>query len=99
MDHRKRSPPASSFWLRRNRTTSPVRFSVSTGALLSDEREMAGGLRSPKEFLGAHGREADAVVIRIGLNDAQLVIVDADGAWERWVYHSVNEAVEAAESL
>jgi hypothetical protein len=38
-------------------------------------------------------------VVRIGLHDAQLVVVDARGAWDRWVYHSVDEAKAAAETL
>jgi hypothetical protein len=38
-------------------------------------------------------------VVRIGLNDAQLVLVDKNGAWDRWVYHSLDEAEHAAQSL
>jgi hypothetical protein len=41
----------------------------------------------------------DAVVVRIGLNGAQLVLVDGEGEWERWVYGSVNEASTVASSL
>ncbi len=44
-------------------------------------------------------RGADAVVIRIGVNGAQLVVVDREGAWERWVYPSVEVAETAAEAL
>jgi hypothetical protein len=39
------------------------------------------------------------VVVRIGGHDAQVVVVDADGAWDRWVYHSMDEATAAAEEL
>lgn len=54
--------------------------------------------RRPDEFIAQHGA-VEAVVIRIGLNDAQLVLVDADGDWDRWVYHSVDEATAAAAAL
>ncbi len=56
-------------------------------------------LRSPEDFLAAFGEGTEAVVVRIGLHDAQLVLVDARGWWQRWVYHSVDEATEAAERL
>lgn len=56
-------------------------------------------LRSPEDFVAAHGGGTEAVVIRIGLHDAQLVLVDARGWWQRWVYHSTEEATEVAESL
>lgn len=46
------------------------------------------------------GRQGlDAVVIRIGLNGAQLVLVDDTGEWERWVYPSVDEAAGVAGDL
>lgn len=57
-------------------------------------------IRDPLDFiqkLGAEGTEA--VIVRIGLNDAMLVLVDAAGRWERWVYHSVEEAQAAAGEL
>lgn len=54
--------------------------------------------RTPQDFIA--GRSGvDAMVIRIGLNDAQLVLVDPDGAWDRWVYHSEEAAKEIADSL
>lgn len=56
-------------------------------------------LRSPEDFLAAFGEGTEAVVVRIGLHDAQLVLVDARGWWQRWVYHSVEEATEVAERL
>jgi len=43
--------------------------------------------------------EVDAVAIRIGLNGAQLVLVDSTGEWERWVYPSPDEAAEVAGAL
>lgn len=56
-------------------------------------------LRSPEDFVAAFGSDTEAVVVRIGLHDAQLVLVDARGWWQRWVYHSVDEATEAAQRL
>jgi hypothetical protein len=53
----------------------------------------------PEQFIEARGTGTEAVVIRIGMNDAQLVLVDADGRWQRWVYHSEQEAKEVAEGL
>ncbi len=53
----------------------------------------------PDEFVASRGPATEGVVIRIGLNDAQLVLVDEEGWWQRWVYHSVEEAKEVAESL
>ncbi len=44
-------------------------------------------------------RGLDAVAVRIGLNGAQLVLVDDTGEWERWVYPSVDEAASAARAL
>lgn len=67
------------------------------------ENKPEGGLaerfRSPEDFVAARGEGVEAVVVRIGLHDAQLVLIDSDGAWDRWVYHSVDEAKEAAERL
>ena len=58
------------------------------------------GYRQPKDFIEARGAEgAEAMVIRIGLNDAQLVLVDGSGFWDRWVYHSVDEATKIAKGL
>jgi hypothetical protein len=54
--------------------------------------------RRPEDFVAAR-EDCEAVVIRIGLHDAQLVLVDAIGSWDRWVYHSESEAKEVAESL
>ena len=61
-----------------------------------EEREK---FRHPRHFVEARGDGVEAVVIRIGLNDAQLVLVDADGRWQRWVYHSLDEAKVVAEEL
>ncbi|HET7481688.1 MAG TPA: hypothetical protein VFK89_02380 [Actinomycetota bacterium] len=62
-------------------------------------QEDAGPVRSPEQFLERSGEGTEAVVVRIGLNDAQLVLVDGRGAWQRWVYHSVEEATQVAEGL
>jgi hypothetical protein len=61
-----------------------------------DEKEK---FRTPDEFVAKRGEGCDAVVVRIGLHDAQLVLVDAKGAWDRWVYHSEPEATEVANGL
>lgn len=61
-----------------------------------EEREK---FRHPRQFVEARGEGTDAVVIRIGMNDAQLVLVDRDGRWQRWVYHSEAEARSVAEEL
>jgi hypothetical protein len=55
--------------------------------------------RSPQDFVEARGKGCEAVVVRIGLNDAQVVVVDKEGAWDRWVYRSVDEAKTAADEL
>jgi hypothetical protein len=56
-------------------------------------------IRTPEDFLRRHGTETDAIVIRIGLNGVQLVLVSKAGHWDRWVLASVEEAEEAARSL
>jgi len=53
----------------------------------------------PDEFVETYGNEVEAVVIRIGLHDAQLVVVAPSGFWTRWVYHSTEEAKDAATEL
>jgi hypothetical protein len=55
--------------------------------------------RAPDDFVRRQGPEVEAVVVRIGLHDAQLVLVDRSGRWERWVYTSVEEATAAARAL
>jgi hypothetical protein len=55
--------------------------------------------RTPEEFVAVAGDGVEAVVVRIGLHDAQLLLVDAAGAWTRWVYHTMDEATAAAEPL
>ena len=55
-------------------------------------------IRSPEDFLKRHG-SADAVVTRIGLNGAQLVLVSERGHWDRWVFPSVTEAEDAGRAL
>ena len=60
--------------------------------------EEAETIRRPEQF--AESRSGvEAVVVRIGLNDAQMVLVDDRGAWQRWVFHSVEEATSVANSL
>ncbi len=58
-----------------------------------------GAIRTPEQFVQYRGEGSEAVIIRIGLNDAQLVLVDRAGDWQRWVYHSMEEATEVAERL
>lgn len=65
-----------------------------------ESKKEADKIRDPQDFLAVYGREgSEAVVIRIGMNDAQLVLVDGEGRWDRWVYHSEAEAGKVAESL
>lgn len=54
--------------------------------------------RVPRDFVSAHAG-TEAVVVRIGLHDTQVVLVDQDGWWDRWVYHSLDEAKEIARAL
>jgi hypothetical protein len=54
---------------------------------------------TPAAFVADRGTGTVAVVVRIGLHDAQLVLVDADGDWDRWVYHSTDAAEHMARSL
>lgn len=54
--------------------------------------------RSPSDFV-VRRPDAEAVVVRIGLNGAQLVLVDGRGRWERWVLPSVDVASAAARGL
>ena len=53
---------------------------------------------SPEDYV-ARLEGTEAIVVRIGLNDAQLVLVDGRGAWQRWVYHSFEQAREVAGNL
>lgn len=53
----------------------------------------------PGDFVRRRGPGVEAVVVRIGLHDAQLVLVDQQGRWERWVYTSTEEAQRAAEDV
>jgi hypothetical protein len=55
--------------------------------------------RTPADFVARDPSGTEAVVIRIGLNDAQLVLIDGDGRWDRWVYHSPDEAKREADAL
>jgi hypothetical protein len=51
------------------------------------------------DFLSRRGPDVDAVIVRIGLHDAELVLVDGHGRWSRWVYASVEEARDVAAKL
>jgi len=53
----------------------------------------------PEDFVGNNVEGIEAIVIRIGAGDAQLVLVDSDGRWDRWVYHSVEECTAKARDL
>ena len=65
-----------------------------------DKPEPTRRLKNPEDFIAARGRDrTEAVVVRIGLNDAQVVLIDGDGFWQRWVYHSMDEAEKAANDL
>lgn len=56
-------------------------------------------LKKPEDFVATRGEGTEAVCIRIGLNDAMLVLVDGQGVWDRWVYHSLDDAKGVAEGL
>jgi hypothetical protein len=56
-------------------------------------------IRAPEDFLARQREGAEAVIVRIGLHDAQLVLVDGLGRWERWVYPTVEEARAVAENV
>lgn len=64
-----------------------------------EDVEEYGRIRTPQQFVEIKGEGTEAVVIRIGKHDAQLVLVDRRGEWKRWVYHSMEEATAVAESL
>jgi hypothetical protein len=65
-----------------------------------DKPEPTRRAKVPEDFLKQRGAEgAEVVVVRIGAKDAQLVLVDGEGFWDRWVYPSMEEAQSAAESL
>lgn len=53
----------------------------------------------PERFVADTEDSIEAIVIRIGAGDAQLVLVDHDGRWDRWVYGSVDECKAVAEKL
>lgn len=61
-------------------------------------QEETEAIRRPEQFVEARDG-VEGVVVRIGLNDAQLVLVDGKGAWQRWVFHSVDDAKRVGESL
>ena len=64
-----------------------------------DKPEPTERVRMPEDFAARDRAGTEAVVIRIGLNDAQLVLIDGDGRWDRWVYHSMDEARAEADKL
>ena len=41
----------------------------------------------------------EAVVVRIGQGDAKLVLVDAEGRWDHWVYRDADECRAKAIAL
>jgi hypothetical protein len=58
---------------------------------------MAAGARerAVRRFVGSHAG-VDAVVQRIGLDTWDLILVDAQGAWDRWVFDAEADAHAAA---
>lgn len=64
-----------------------------------DKPEAPERARTPGDFAARDRSGTEAVIIRIGLNDAQLVLIDGEGRWDRWVYHSVEEAQREADDL
>jgi hypothetical protein len=55
--------------------------------------------RRPEDFIAVGGEGIEGVIIRVGLHDAQLLLVDGRGYWTRWVYRSLEEARRAVEPL
>ena len=53
--------------------------------------------RSPKEFVAREAEEVEAVVMRTGSGGVQAVLVTHAGSWRRWVYPTMEEALEAAQ--
>jgi hypothetical protein len=53
----------------------------------------------PEDFVGEDREGMEAIVIRIGAGEAQLVLVDGRGRWDRWVYGSTEECTAEAERL
>jgi hypothetical protein len=72
---------------------------VSKAWPFEERVEAPESIREPENFVQRTGDGTDAVVIRIGLRDAQLVLIDANGMWQRWVYPSVEGAEHAAQGL
>ena len=64
-----------------------------------DKPEPVRRLKNPSDFLDRYREGTEAVLVRIGLHDTQLVLIDGEGRWQRWVYHSWDEAKEAAAQL
>lgn len=64
-----------------------------------DKPEPVRRLKNPSDFLDRFREGTEAVLVRIGLHDTQLVLIDGEGRWQRWVYHSWDEAKEAATQL
>jgi hypothetical protein len=64
-----------------------------------DKPEPSRRLKNPADFIERYGDKTEAVLVRIGLHDTQLVLVDSEGRWQRWVYHSWDEASQAASEL
>ncbi|MGH2828070.1 MAG: hypothetical protein ACRDKF_14000 [Actinomycetota bacterium] len=54
---------------------------------------------SPEEYIVGNREGMEAVVIRIGAGEAQLVLVDSQGSWDRWVYDSIDACTAKAEEL
>jgi hypothetical protein len=55
--------------------------------------------RTLEDFIAVAGDDVEGVIIRIGLHDAQLLLVDGRGSWTRWVYGSLEVARRAVEPL
>lgn len=81
------------------RRRGPGDLGVSKTWPFENEPEPKKKIRTPEDFVADRGDGTEAVVVRIGLNDTQLVLVDRDGGWDRWVYHSQDEAEQAARAL
>ena len=58
-------------------------------------------VRTPGELrkFVTYQRDVEALLQRCGLDTYDLLLIDFEGNWTRWVFPSEDEAVEVADSL
>jgi hypothetical protein len=82
------NPTSSREGSRRGSAAATIRCRSMSGKGPADEAQA---------FAKAHGT-VDAVVQRIGHGTWDLILVDAEGGWDRWVFGSKEDAEAAAGS-